>query len=177
MNTPEDRPPLPSSREPRWPWLVGTGVLVAAGALWAISGYLHDRGWTRAATVDEVSSRGVIFLPEHEMFLVSTPAGPFALSAISPHLDHRLFFCRSSGLFEGEHGEKFDRFGSYFAGPAPRSMDRVELRIEGEEVLVNANHIDEGGARDDSIPLNSQGDFCPDGVESPTEPGFAVDPR
>lgn len=176
MATEEASPP-PPRRERQWPWIAGTAVLVVAASVWAISGHLHDRGWTKVASLGEVSSRGVIYLADQEAFVVSTPAGPIALSQVSPDRGTRLLFCRSSGLFEGVHGEKFDRFGTYFAGPAPRSMDRIELRIEGELVALNPSRVEAGGDRSDATALNAEGDFCPDGVESPTEPGFAADPE
>jgi hypothetical protein len=77
-------------------------------------------------------------------------------------------------MFEAPHGEKFDLHGAYFAGPAPRGMDSVAVKVEGGEVYVNPDDITPGPARGELNPQEPSGPFClEDSREGP--PGFISD--
>lgn len=68
-------------------------------------------------------------------WLLRTPGGIVALSAVCPHLgcgierDHNGFFCPC-------HESRFDGQGARKTGPSPRALDRLAVRIEGGRVLV-----------------------------------------
>ncbi len=130
-------------------------------------------GWVRAGTVDQVSSAQVVYVPTAEIFVVATSDGPIALSAVSPHLGERILFCPSSGWFEEPlHGEKFDRFGHYGVGPAPRGMDHVAIEVRGSNVWVDPAMVSDGSPRGEPKARPPAGPFCQNGEGS--RPGFAT---
>ncbi len=63
----------------------------------------------------------------------------------SPHLGEPLWYCVREGVFVSPaHGELFDAAGRYVDGPAPRGLDRVQVRVEGDDVLVNPRVVERG---------------------------------
>ncbi|HYT79020.1 MAG TPA: hypothetical protein VEQ37_07150, partial [Actinomycetota bacterium] len=135
-----------------------------------VVGYIRDRGWVRVSSVETLDAHEVVYLPTHGIFVVANRNSPVALLAVSPHAGERVLFCRRAGAFQDEHGDAFDSFGRYLAGPSPRGMDRVAVRIKGDDVNVKPARVDPGPAR--SIRASRpRGGFCdPDGVEG--APGF-----
>ncbi len=130
-------------------------------------------GWIRAATLDQVRSAGVVYVPAARGFVVSGPNGPIALSAISPHLGERTLFCSSSGLFEEpQHGEKFDRLGDYPVGPAPRGMDHIGIQVRDGDVWVDPAMVSDGPPRGEPKAQPPTGPFCQNCERS--RPGFAT---
>jgi hypothetical protein len=152
-------------------------VPVAGVARLFLAGGEDDRAGVSLA---RVRSEGVVYVESEGVFVVWTGDEPLALAAASPHLSHRLLFCRSSGLFEGEHGEKFDRRGIYFGGPAPRGMDRVGIEVLGDRVLIDPDALGRGPGRGALAAEEPEGRFCLFGSESAeiveSPPGFAPDP-
>lgn len=137
-----------------------------------------DEGWREITSVRALEERGVIYLPAVRVFLVHG-APPRALSAVSPHLDEPIAYCRESSTFiEQAHGSKWDRFGYYMDGPAPRGMDRIASRVRNEIVEINVSIVDDGAPRGAGPPGESTGPFCqfehasdaPDGFLEPSEP-------
>ena len=129
-----------------------------------------DDGWRNLASIEEIEEEEVMYFPEHELFLVHREGGgsPVALSAIDPHLGHRDAYCRSSGQFQGIHGEKYDRLGFYFGGPAPRGLDRYAVRIVENRVEVEVTEVIQGRPRSAGPKLEPEGDFCIDtGTQAP----------
>ncbi len=58
-------------------------------------------------------------------------------------------FCESSGRFECPcHGSIFDLAGEYIKGPSPRGMDRYEVSLDGEELVVDTAKLIRGPDRD-----------------------------
>lgn len=54
-----------------------------------------------------------------------------------PHLGCRVPWCQSSQWFECPcHGSKYNRWGEWMSGPAPRGMDRFPSRIDEDGFLV-----------------------------------------
>lgn len=86
-----------------------------------------------------------------------------------------VMFCQDAGYFQDiVGGDKFDRFGTYATGPAPRGLDRVAVKIEGGEVLVNPVIVSRGLPRGIRRPLSPTGPFCSDA--EPRSPGFMAPP-
>ena len=106
-------------------------------------------GWVRVGSIEDVRSQGVVLLPEVPAYIVANPLqAPIALLARSPHLGERVNYCQSSTWFEDPlHGDKFDRFGNYMLGPAPRGLDRLATLVQDGVVWVNPNEISLGPPR------------------------------
>ena len=68
-------------------------------------------------------------------WLVRTPGGIEALSAICPHLGCGVERY-GTGYFCPCHDSKFDALGARKSGPAPRGLDRLSVRIVGGRVQV-----------------------------------------
>ena len=82
------------------------------------------------------------------MYVVNANDYLFALSQKCPHLGCHVPYCESSGRFECPcHGSIYDLAGEYIAGPAPRGMDRYEVTLDGDNVVV-----DTGVLRDRAPP-------------------------
>jgi len=68
-------------------------------------------------------------------WLVRTPGGISALSAICPHLGCGVERF-GSGYFCPCHESKFDVHGERKSGPSPRGLDALAIRVENGRVLV-----------------------------------------
>lgn len=80
------------------------------------------------------------------------------------HLGCSPPFCPTSKLFECPcHGSKYRLHGEYYAGPAPRGLDRFPVTIEGGKVIVDTGSLQEGPPRGSSTWdkfAEPQGSFC-----------------
>ncbi len=147
-------------------------IVVALVVANILSG-LPGRGWVRAATERDLEEAGVLYLRRSMVFVVAGDGAPVALSAVSPHLEHRLLYCPSNETFVGRHGELFDRLGLYVDGPSSRGMDRVAVRVRDGLVEVNPSEVTPGPGRDAGTRQDPTGRYCEvPGPEDP--PGFAV---
>ncbi|HEY5172037.1 MAG TPA: ubiquinol-cytochrome c reductase iron-sulfur subunit [Acidimicrobiia bacterium] len=82
------------------------------------------------------------------MYIVNANDYLFALSQKCPHLGCHVPFCESSGRFECPcHGSIYDLAGEYITGPAPRGMDRYEVVLDGQNVVVDTSVLKTGPAR------------------------------
>jgi cytochrome b6-f complex iron-sulfur subunit len=98
-----------------------------------------------------------VFVPEARAYVVPAPAtlsdqfegksveagGLMALFQRCVHLGCRVPWCATSIGFECPcHGSKYDYIGEYFAGPAPRNLDRfvVEIR-DGDHFVIRTGSI------------------------------------
>lgn len=80
------------------------------------------------------------------------------------HLGCSVPKCDSSKLFECPcHGSKYRLHGEYYAGPAPRGLDRFPVSIENGKVIVDTGSLQEGpprGANTWDRFSEPQGPFC-----------------
>jgi nitrite reductase/ring-hydroxylating ferredoxin subunit len=132
-------------------------------------------GWQTVASVTSLEQIDVAYLKDAGVFVVDTDDDPVALSEVSPHLGHRLLFCREADVFQGKHGEVFDRRGFYVDGPSPRGMDRVAVRVQDGLVQVDLDDIRPGAKRGAGPPLEPQRPGCRVPGPEP-KPGFAAAP-
>ena len=131
-------------------------------------------GWQLATTVAGLRVRGVVYVPDLEVFVVETGGEPLGLSALSPHLGERLLYCEPASMFVDENGDRFDRLGNYLGGPAPRGMDHVQARVRGDLVGIDPTEVTKGPARGPLPPLDPKGPRCGvSGELEETRPGFA----
>ena len=151
--------------------------IAVAAALLALAGWVavyFATVWEDGLVgLPELREQGVVYLEDRETFLVADGSEVLALSARSPGRDGRLLYCESLQTFHGPHGEGFNLRGEYFAGPAPRDMDRYEVEVSGDVVNVDFSErvVASGRASRLSRPVDPGGRLC-----SPREgqPGFAL---
>jgi len=112
-----------------------------------------------AGTVDTLLSQTVtpagtvqpVFVPEARAYVVPAPktlsaqfegkgvaaGGLMALFQRCVHLGCRVPWCATSIGFECPcHGSKYNSAGEYFAGPAPRNLDRFVVEIRNDDHFV-----------------------------------------
>lgn len=78
------------------------------------------------------------------------------------HLGCRVPYCQESGWFECPcHGSKYNSAGEYELGPAPRSLDRFKISVEGGDVIVDTSEIILGPPRGtNTVGRDLKGPFC-----------------
>ncbi|MEA2509227.1 MAG: cytochrome b6-f complex iron-sulfur subunit [Actinomycetota bacterium] len=80
------------------------------------------------------------------------------------HLGCSPPWCSTSTLFECPcHGSKYTLAGEYFAGPAPRGLDRFPISVSGGKIVVDTGNLQTGPPRGTaSWPQFNQpnGPFC-----------------
>ncbi len=131
-----------------WPRVTGGfGADINAGAIPDIQGQLHT------------SDGGVLplFIPEARAYIVPGPAtlsaefegkkveaaDMMALYQRCVHLGCRVPWCATSQGFECPcHGSKYNAVGEYFAGPAPRNLDRFVVEVtDANEFIIHTGTI------------------------------------
>lgn len=97
-----------------------------------------------------------LFVPEARAYLVPAPStlseqfdgrsveagGLMALFQRCVHLGCRVPWCAPSQGFECPcHGSKYNSIGEYFAGPAPRNLDRFVVEMDGSNFIIKTGTI------------------------------------
>lgn len=129
-----------------WPKLSGGfGTDVDAGAVSDI----------QSQTVAPDGSIVPVFVPEARAYVVPAPAVPesmqgseveaaglMALFQRCVHLGCRVPWCATSQGFECPcHGSKYSSIGEYFAGPAPRNLDRFVVQVQDDRFIIKTGTI------------------------------------
>lgn len=130
-----------------WPKLTGGfGSDVDAGSVEDLA----------AQTVTPEGAVVPVFVPEARAYVVPAPAdlsaqfegrdvaagGLMALFQRCVHLGCRVPWCATSIGFECPcHGSKYDYVGEYFAGPAPRNLDRFVVTVDGDRFIIRTGTI------------------------------------
>ena len=74
--------------------------------------------------------------------------GLMALYQKCVHLGCRVPWCQTSQWYECPcHGSKYNKWGEWMGGPAPRGLDRFPSRVEDGALLVNTGTVITGPAR------------------------------
>ena len=136
-------------------WKYG-GALLALAAGWTTYEALRPLaasgggGRIRLARPQRFVAGTATYVHEGRLYVVNIDDTYFfALSQRCPHLGCRVPFCESSGRFECPcHGSIFDLAGEYIKGPSPRGMDRYEVSLDGEELVVDTAKLIRGPDRD-----------------------------
>lgn len=148
-------------------------VFLAAGVAY-VGAVQMDRARERSrpsVALERVRTEGVVYVPQHGIFVVDVDGRPLAVREDAQHVGDRVLFCRSSGWFQGPHGEGFDRTGAYGAGPASKGLDRVEVRVVGDRAVLDLDRVLSGPARGEMAAQQPVGPLCQEPlVEGP--PGF-----
>jgi hypothetical protein len=118
-------------------------------------------GWVRVGTLEQIRTKQVVYVAElHAYVVADPPQSPIALLARSPQMGEPVEYCPSSDWFEDPaHGSKFDRFGRYELGPAPRGLDRMASIVLDGVVWVDPTGITLGSPREEKAAAPA-GPFC-----------------
>lgn len=126
---------------------------------------------TESAVADEIAANGHMPFPAGRAYLVpydpaQDPDGVYAeITGGAPfmglyhrcvHLGCRVPWCASSGWFECPcHGSRYNVWGEYQFGPAPRGLDRFPVLVEDGRVVIDTSTIVTGPSRGAGV-LNEQ---------------------
>ena len=122
---------------------------------------------TEAAVADEIAANGHLAFPAGRAYLVpydpaQDPDGRYAdITSGTPfmalyhkcvHLGCRVPWCASSSWFECPcHGSRYNLWGEYQFGPAPRGLDRFPVSLDEGRVLVDTSTIVTGPPRTSGV--------------------------
>ncbi len=138
-------------------FLAGLGLDMLAFAWPRVSGGFGSD--VNAGSVQDLLAQAInadgsvtpVFIPSARAYLVPRPAvlsvqfegknvdagGVMALYQRCVHLGCRVPWCQPSQGFECPcHGSKYNGAGEYFAGPAPRNLDRFVVKLTANDELV-----------------------------------------
>jgi cytochrome b6-f complex iron-sulfur subunit len=116
-----------------------------------------------------------VFIPEARAYVVPAPdplpaqfegrdvaaGGLMALFQRCVHLGCRVPWCATSIGFECPcHGSKYDFIGEYFAGPAPRNLDRFVVTLNGDRFIIRTGTIIESPRAQTLSVAYPQGPSC-----------------
>lgn len=91
----------------------------------------------RAGNPDLYPVNSVTFLQDQQVYIVRTPAGFYAVSAVCTHLGCITQWNPEDNLIECPcHGSKFQRNGNKVAGPAPRPLPHFSITLTADGELV-----------------------------------------
>lgn len=134
-------------------WKVGGALLAGAAGYTAYEALRPLTTGANAGTIEVGSPSNfavgdATYFPEGRFYIVNAQNHFFALSQKCPHLGCQVPFCESSGRFECPcHGSIFDVAGEYITGPAPRGMDRYDLKLAGNNLVVDTGVLKDGPER------------------------------
>jgi cytochrome b6-f complex iron-sulfur subunit len=134
-----------------WPRLgQGFGAVVTLGTADEVSGLVSEGGgrYEIPAARMYVVAYDAASDPDGRYTEVTDGAALMALYQKCPHLGCRVPWCASSDWFECPcHGSRYNRWGEYQFGPAPRGMDRFPLQVVDGIVTVDTGRVVTGPAR------------------------------
>jgi cytochrome b6-f complex iron-sulfur subunit len=100
---------------------------------------------------------------DHEAVLSDNVALMTLFTQSCPHLGCAVPWCQSSQWFECPcHGSRYNRYGEWQAGPAPRGLDRFPSFIDGDgQLVVDLGNLLTGPSRTSNIlEQNAEGPNC-----------------
>jgi cytochrome b6-f complex iron-sulfur subunit len=126
-------------------WKAGTALLASAAAwtTWELLRPLTSNAAGGKLPVGSPADYQVgtaTYVREGRFWLANADGHLLALSQKCPHLGCRVPFCDSSGRFECPcHGSVFDIGGEWIEGPSPRGMDRYEVSVVADTLIVDTD--------------------------------------
>ena len=144
------------------------GVVLIAEGVWTTYDLLNPQtaaggGVIDAGPVSDFLEEGSVrYFLNGRFYVTSHEGGLRALYQKCPHLGCGVPFCSSSQQFECPcHGSVYNVIGEYLQGPAPRGMDRFEIQIQGDRVMVDTGALVEGPPRGELTgPSGPAGPSC-----------------
>jgi cytochrome b6-f complex iron-sulfur subunit len=96
--------------------------------------------------------------------ILDNGVGLMALFHKCVHLGCRVPWCQSSQWFECPcHGSKYNRYGEWQGGPAPRGLDRFPSRVENGNLVVSTGVVLTGPSRTAAVlQQEPEGPHCVD---------------
>jgi cytochrome b6-f complex iron-sulfur subunit len=126
--------------------MVGSGALVVAGIGTAITTvrYLEPNVFFEedsrfvVGRPEEIAVGTVLVLGTRKVYVVRTPQGFYALSAVCTHLGCITRYERAAAGFSCPcHGSRFAKAGEVTAGPAPAPLIHLEIKLERGLLVVD----------------------------------------
>jgi Rieske Fe-S protein len=119
---------------------VAVGIAAASGLpLRLLHGLRRAAGEVRypVPTGDSVSIDG-----DNEVILVRWTGRAYAFNLACPHQNTALRWQEGERRFQcPKHKSRYRPDGNFISGRATRGMDRLELRREGDELVVNTDRV------------------------------------
>ncbi|HWI61673.1 MAG TPA: Rieske 2Fe-2S domain-containing protein [Symbiobacteriaceae bacterium] len=101
--------------------------------------------------LNEIKVGEVVTVREGKFYLTRTEAGLMALYWKCVHLGCTVPWNQSAGKFMCPcHGSVYTLDGQNVAGPAPRPLDMMEIKVTGQDITVNTGKIKQRVAHDPS---------------------------
>jgi cytochrome b6-f complex iron-sulfur subunit len=117
--------------------------IAAVGGVQVLMGYLSPNVLFepptrfRAGAPDSYPVNSVTFIADQLVYIVRSPQGMWALSAICTHLGCITQWKPEANMIACPcHGSKFTRDGAKTAGPAPRPLSRLSLTLTTDGELM-----------------------------------------
>ena len=132
----------------------GFGSLVDVGAPEVVGEAVHAAGGTWA--VPHARAYVVAYDPADDpggAYAEITNGAPFmALYQRCVHLGCRVPWCTSSTRFECPcHSSRYNRWGEWQSGPAPRGLDRFAMVVEDGRVIIDTRVVVTGPSRNGAV--------------------------
>ncbi|HZJ27161.1 MAG TPA: Rieske 2Fe-2S domain-containing protein [Acidimicrobiia bacterium] len=134
-------------------WKIGGALLVGAAGYTAYEALRPLTGGDGGGPIEvgnpaDFAEGTATYFPEGRLYVVNAQDQYFALSQKCPHLGCKVPFCESSGRFECPcHASIFDVGGEYITGPSPRGLDRYELALTDDTLVVDTSVLKAGPDR------------------------------
>jgi len=144
------------------------GVVLIAEGVWTSYDLLNPQAASGGGVIDAgpvsdfVQEGSVRYFLNGRFYVTNHEGGLRALYQKCPHLGCRVPFCSTSQQFECPcHGSVYNVIGEYLAGPAPRGMDRFEISIQADRVVVDTSTLVDGPPRGELTgPSEAPGPSC-----------------
>jgi hypothetical protein len=128
--------------------VIALGVLVLAIPGVMFAGLAStESAWELVDADNEIDER-VSLDEDLGVYLVERGTRVIAISNRGPWNNERVVYCPSSQLFEATRsGSKFDIYGHYLYGPAPRGLSRYPTQMRHGDILINTADLQPGLGR------------------------------
>jgi nitrite reductase/ring-hydroxylating ferredoxin subunit len=144
--------------------VIGVALAVAWPTPANVRQVTHGPRWVNLTAADDLTVNEPVRFADERLYLVKQPSGEIlALSQTSTHLgctvpwNPDFEFNGTTGWFRDPcHGATWDTSGARVAGPAPRDLDRYEVRVEEGRVQVDLKHLILGPPGTTLAPANYQ---------------------
>ena len=127
---------------------VGTATDIATGVAQNKAPFVYPAGRLYVVRWDASNADArAIYGDDHPV--LSDGVGLMALYWKCTHLGCRVPWCQTSQWFECPcHGSKYNRYGEWMAGPAPRGLDRFPSQVNTDgELVISTGTILTGPSR------------------------------
>lgn len=151
-NKDESSPPPKITRRDFFNYIgAGATGIVVLGSLGVTLNYLSPNVLLeipkefKIGPIESIQPDSVTYNPDHSLYIFREKQGSFyALSAVCTHLGCRTKWNPAGikGHPEGViacpcHGSVFDNKGNVLHGPAPRHLDRYQVKVEDDKLVID----------------------------------------